>query len=51
MFGSPSCACLRRTAVEYWQARPTLAERYFPSLPRSAGNSPSADDVVLLKRR
>jgi hypothetical protein len=52
-----------RTAVEYWRARPTLAERYFPSLPRSNGNSPrmvrrvslgaiitgkAADDVVSL---
>jgi len=29
----------------------TNAGRDFPSLPRSSGNSPSADDVVLLKRR
>ena len=24
------------TAVEYWRLRPTLAERYFPNLPRHA---------------
>jgi hypothetical protein len=23
-----------QTAVEYWHTRPTLAERYFPNLPR-----------------
>jgi len=55
-----------RTAVKYWHGRPSLAERYFPSLPRSSGNSPrmvrrvslgaiitgkAADDVVPLKRR
>ena len=25
-----------RTAVEYWRARPTLAEQYFPTLPRAS---------------
>ena len=55
-----------RTAVEFWRARPTLTERYFPTLPRSSGNSPrmvhrfslgaiitgkAAANVVPLKRR